>query len=494
MYKGVILKQAPRLLGLVDRAPLSKTFGCFDRNYWHYKTSDFPCARLQEGVLTLAYLYKTEGTVFHGNKQLLEWIRAGLDFWKNIQHKNGSFDEWYPNENSFVATAFSTYTITESLLLLKDDIDKGEYIEAVEKACNWISKRIESRAQNQEAGAILTLYNGYLVTSKEKFRKYAEDRMTNFLETQEAEGWFHEYGGADIGYLSVCIDYLAKYYKKTSDENVLNALKKSTGFLKYFLHPDMTAGGTYGSRNTEYLIPSGFEILSGLDENAQTIATHIIKGIEKGKMLGTDFLDDRYLVYNGYTYFEAFHNMNANKKYDPMYSKEFTKDFKTAGLIVISKNENYTILNYNNGGSFKNFENGKIKRSEPPISGKLGDNNLIGDVVTEVKMEKGKIIINGKFRQVPKQTISPIKNAMLRLFQISFGRSEKIGKIFREKMRNMLITNRKGIDIKFAREIEFDNGVIKVKDTIPDGMVQFRGDYSYDFIPSSKYFQYSNLV
>jgi len=53
-----VLKQVPRLLSLLDRNRFSKTYGSFDRQFWHYKTVDFSGGRYQEAALTLALLYK----------------------------------------------------------------------------------------------------------------------------------------------------------------------------------------------------------------------------------------------------------------------------------------------------------------------------------------------------------------------------------------------------------------------------------------------------
>ena len=41
-YADAALHEIPRLLTLLDRDPSSPTYGCFDRNYWHYRTQDFP--------------------------------------------------------------------------------------------------------------------------------------------------------------------------------------------------------------------------------------------------------------------------------------------------------------------------------------------------------------------------------------------------------------------------------------------------------------------
>ena len=52
LFAQEALKQIPKLLTLLDRNPHSPTYGCFDRNFWHYKIIDFPsrsdsaCVRL----------------------------------------------------------------------------------------------------------------------------------------------------------------------------------------------------------------------------------------------------------------------------------------------------------------------------------------------------------------------------------------------------------------------------------------------------------------
>jgi hypothetical protein len=119
VYLREVLRLAPRLVSLLDRSPLSRTYGCFDRQYWHYTAIDFPCARSQEAALTLVLLYKTAHAEnpYYQNKSVLGWANAALDYWSEMQEKNGSFSEWYPHENSFVATVFSSYAISEALLL-----------------------------------------------------------------------------------------------------------------------------------------------------------------------------------------------------------------------------------------------------------------------------------------------------------------------------------------------------------------------------------------
>ena len=69
IYAESALRSVPRLLSLLDRNPLSPTSGCFHRDYWLYKTSDFPDAVRQFGAhaLALVYAHDFPGNVYGAN-------------------------------------------------------------------------------------------------------------------------------------------------------------------------------------------------------------------------------------------------------------------------------------------------------------------------------------------------------------------------------------------------------------------------------------------
>ncbi len=65
LFAQAALNNISKLLTLQDRNPFSKTYGCFDRNYWHYKMIDYPSGMSQEFVYPLALAY---GTDLRGNR------------------------------------------------------------------------------------------------------------------------------------------------------------------------------------------------------------------------------------------------------------------------------------------------------------------------------------------------------------------------------------------------------------------------------------------
>src|SRR5579863_5444836 len=81
-YAHAALSQIPRLLGAIDRNPFHDTYGCFDRQFWHYRTASFPSEMYQEAVLPLALVYVTPlaGNRWQGEPRIKELAIAALRF------------------------------------------------------------------------------------------------------------------------------------------------------------------------------------------------------------------------------------------------------------------------------------------------------------------------------------------------------------------------------------------------------------------------------
>ena len=119
LYLEKSLNQIPRLLSLLDRNPYSPTYGSFFRYYWHEKIVDFPNAHFQCSVLCLALVYKNnlKNNYYYKEKNIFRWIIAAVNYTKKIQHKDGSFDEFYPNEKGRAVTAIIAYDIISTYMM-----------------------------------------------------------------------------------------------------------------------------------------------------------------------------------------------------------------------------------------------------------------------------------------------------------------------------------------------------------------------------------------
>ncbi len=508
VYLIPVLNNAPRLLGLLNRNISSSSYGSFDREYWHYNTVDFSCARKQEAVLTLTLLYQInhKDNKYFGNKEILGFVKAAMMFWVNIQNNNGSFNEWYPNENSFVVTSFSSYAVSESLLIIKDELQDKEYqivIEALRKAGDWLLSRHETRVMNQQTGAAVTLLNLYLLTKDDRYLNAANEKISLLNKRQSEEGWFLEYGGPDIGYLSLAIDYLSKFYQKTNDNVVENILARALSFIKYYVQPDMVAGGEYTSRNTEYLIPHGFEICSKHNKDALLLASVVRKSLLSNDSFPNLF-DDRYFTYVGYTWLQAYIDANpdidntAQGNIDRHFIQPVNKYFKEAGLLVLNDENKHFIVNVKKGGSFRLYaketgraysDAGILVKSEDKwyTSGWLaaGEHKIVDDSIT----------VTGNMWKVPDKTLNPVSNILLRIFQMTLGRSSFISQWIKERLRDLLITKTKPSCIRYNRTLTFNpdtSDMIRVEDSIDSDMktitsvAVFTQD-TYIYVPSSRY-------
>ena len=119
-YLFEAVRSVPRILQMLDRNPLSPTYGCFDREYWHYRTADFPCGMNEEFALVLALAWTAEhqqNPFFH-NPRLRELVGAALRFAAKSAHPDGSCDDYFPFEKARGAAVFSLYATTESYQLL----------------------------------------------------------------------------------------------------------------------------------------------------------------------------------------------------------------------------------------------------------------------------------------------------------------------------------------------------------------------------------------
>ncbi len=287
VFQSIALSQVPRILGFIDADEQSKTVGCCDRHYWHYKTSDVTNARFQEAALTLASVYSLNypDNPYFKSPKLKPLILSIVDYWNACVHRDGSVDESYPQEHHFCATALSLFSITESLLLIG-----AIPVDDFSRTIKYLSKHDHPAVGNQTAGAALTLYNIYLLTQRDLARKASEEKLDCLLKRQTNEGYFSEYDGFDLGYNSITLSFLAALYKKTGRDDI----KKAALRVVDFMVPQINEHGYYSpkgmSRNTQFLYPFGFAVF------APEILKRLENGLRQGRVLNPLWLDDRYCI------------------------------------------------------------------------------------------------------------------------------------------------------------------------------------------------------
>lgn len=469
LYLNLILKEIPRLLSLLDRIKTSPTYGCFDRQYWKYKTRDYNNSRMQESAYTLAllYNYKSKNNIFYKKQEIKNLAIAACEFWASRQHRNGSFDEYLYNEKSHVATAFSSLTIINTYFLLK--LKNKKILKALEKAAYWLSKNHDLVVINHDAACIPFFYLMYKITSNKKYLNYLKIKLKKVINHQNKEGWFEEYEGADIGYQSYSIYYLAKYYELSKDKRILDSLKKAIKFFSYFIHPDGTIGGLYGSRDTNFIIPAGFEILAGKIKYAAEIATEIRKSLLNKKIPGPYSFDDRFIAEESYVYLDFKFNVLKPKLKLPKKQTNFKIVFNKCGLCVIKNKKQYLIINLKKSGIGKLFKGDKLieelgtyefkkKKKDKIVYSTYG--------LSKFKDLNNKIIIKSNFYKYKIRQINTIPLIILKLANMVC-----LSAILKRLIRFFLIKKIKKTRYSFYRTISITNN-IKIKDSLDNNIKQ----------------------
>src|SRR4051812_1251024 len=152
LFADFPLREIPKLLTLQDRNRHSPTYGCFDRNYWHYKVADFPCGMSQEFVWPLALAIESDipDNPFHNSDTLREYVRSGILFAGRSAHADGSCDDYFPFERALGAAAFSLLACAEAYALVAMESD--EALRFIERRADWLARRHESgRLSNHHA-------------------------------------------------------------------------------------------------------------------------------------------------------------------------------------------------------------------------------------------------------------------------------------------------------------------------------------------------------
>jgi len=288
IFKRKAYKHIKRIIGFIDTDPASITFGCADRNFWHYKLNDCSNARYQEACLILAFAYSDKNCFLYKNDKLLGLIKVMINFWLIKSNRNGSVDEVYPYEQSFCATAFGAYIISETIELL--NLKTDEWRIKLERTGEWLKKNANWHISNQIAASAIGLYNLGKLLKREDFLPESEKRVEYLIAAYDKNKYFPEYGGFDLGYCSITMSCLSRLYQKTGKSGILSCLKKTAEDFDKLLDKYGNYDNMNMSRNTAFLYPFGFK-LAKID-----VLDKIKAGLETDAILNPDWLDDRYVI------------------------------------------------------------------------------------------------------------------------------------------------------------------------------------------------------
>ena len=453
---------------------------------------------LQQSALTLALLYQLPlaGSPYCGNLQIRAWAIAGLRYWAGRQHRDGSFDEYYPFEHGYIPTSFSLYAAAEACRVL-DWADDG-VVAACRRAAAYLAKTEERQALNQEAAALPGLYATYLLTGDEQIGAAAGEKFERFLGLQSAEGWFAEYGGADMGYLSTTLDFLAEYWRMSGDQRAFDACAGIVEFARYFIHQDGSAGGQYGSRNTEYFLLSGLSAMAGTSDAAVAMFDGVRRQMGDPASAYASF-DDRYLSHNMlHSLLRSIRNLPDEKAAPAALpcQTEHERYFPEAGLLSLGQGRSHLICGLKKGGVIRLFCGGRevfrdfgYRLQRAP--GQTAATNWLNDDL-EISREEHGFAVSGPLTEVPQQVATPWKHMALRLAARVVGR-----RLIPTLKKRLIFVDRRS-PARFTRTVCTGAEALEIEDRIDFNGVVGRlypaGKFSLRHVASSKYYQSDELA
>ncbi|MFW6050960.1 MAG: hypothetical protein ACODAU_07290 [Myxococcota bacterium] len=470
-YAFEALRALPRIVLMVDKNPFSATYGCFDREYWHYRTVDFPCGMNQEmGLpLALAHAHPFPGNPYYRNPRLRELAVACIEFAQKASHPDGSCDDYFPYERALGALVFSTYAMTESYRVL--GLDRPDLLAFFRRRGDWLRTHNETgQLANHQAFAALALYNVYLLTGDARFREGSDRFRDITLSWQHDEGWFQEYEGADPGYQSCTIAFLSKLWQKSGDDTLLEPLRRAVEFCAHFMHPDGSYAGEYGSRNTYHFYPHGFEVLAPRFPTAGRIAEQCLRrALPERRRYFND--DNRMCAHYVYDWMQAWLDHHPER---PGTLEEargpFTRWFSAAKLFVKKTPRYYAVVAPGKGGVLKVFGQGGPLMSDTGPMLQTGDGRTLvahmqdDEHAIEVDEAAGRIVVRGRMSWRRHQLSSPAKQMAFRTMNLTVGRLGP--NLVRGALQKVLITGKPRSDVRFERTIELREDDVVVRDRI----------------------------
>jgi len=494
---------------MIDRNQYSHTYGSFDRSYWHYRTMDFPCGMYQEFCLplALAYAHPFPDNKFYQVERMRELAMAGVQYGRISAHPDGTCDDYFPYERALGALVFSLNAMTETCLVL--DERPPEVLEFFTRRADYLRKHNETgQLTNHQALAALALYNTYLVTGEERFRAASADFVQicrDWFHPQE--GWFQEYEGADPGYQSCTVAFLAKLYQKSGDDKLIELLNPAVDFCWHFMHPDGSYAGEYGSRNTYHFYPHGFEVMAPRNPRAAYVADMFLtRALPEGARYFND--DDRMCAHYLYDWMQAYLDFSDTRS--PVARGEapsiepVRRYFEKARMAVHITPNYHAVLNLGKGGVIK------VANAQGPVysdTGLIGKTTagdvLVSHIVDDYKITadpaSGTYTAEGQMCRRKTRLATPRKQIAFRSLNIGLGRL--FPNLLRSILQKILITGKPRTDYRFRREVRLGADDIEILSEInkPAGGADFESvhlasDATSIYVANSNVYQRSVLL
>ncbi len=435
-----------------------------DRNYWSWRNKDFNNGAFQCLIYSVACINnnKNFNEIYtkYNQDSLLDRVYEAIKYGSFKELENyGSSQESFPNENSFCVTGTLLFDLICALEISKDieGLNSNE-LHTLKKAAEFVSNNIETHAKIANhllAGlASLVKYTKKIDSSNIHVQKGIENISTKLKKLWHEEGWLEEYGGADIGYLTLSLQYLIEIDEKYFPEKEywINSIFE---FLTNFFHLDGSIGNLYGSRGSSIIYPAGF-----LQANEKEIHHFILKAIEYNKIPVQSDLDDANFTPFINSLIRGIVNTNhihLNELKIPLNNGNFVKIYDDAGLVIVLNNKKQTIIDLNKAGMEFNYTSNSSTHTNLKTICNIKNKKIYCALGSEFKIKKNnqKININitSKFYETNTQPLKSIELIASRLLIPVFKISPTILNLVKKTAVSKYFSHGKSIG-KYVKKIE----------------------------------------
>lgn len=485
-YLSAALRAMPRLLGTLDRDPTSPTAGSFDRDHWAWKFRDFPITMLQSSVLPLAAVWSLNAsdTRYARSPVLLGWIESALRAILRRQRRNGAFDSVGPNTQDHGVTLAMAFTLATTVRTLGEAALPGELVASVRAA---IRRCTDFARRSQEDYAFISNHQALFALAWRRAGEFLGDDslgaqgdrvIQEILNRQSSEGWYEEYGGADPGYETLGVNYLAQYQRERPSPALAQSLQRAVEFLSHFVHPDGSVGGAYGSRGTSLWFPAGFELLRGEVPMAGAIAEFVASKACGAGVVTPDTTDAHNLPVLAYSYLlaaEALRSDSASANAPsvmPCVSLRGARHFAHAGLLVVGADRYYAVSSARRGGVGRVHSragSGVVFQDAGYVvisNGARWASGIPAGAERSEQFADGCLRLSAPMGRASDVVLTPWKFVVLRLLNLTVFRSEWLGRLVRRAVIERLITGRERGPFTLHREIRFAEDRITYRDVL----------------------------
>lgn len=522
-YRDEALRVARISLSNWNRDPASPSCGCFDRSYWGWKKKDLPDATFQVGIRPVLRMAEAEGRV----ESLRAMIEPYIRFTESIQHGYGSFDQMYPHErapgvvhdilSTLVWLWQSPYPNTGQKERLERIMQRGvHYALTADEKHGEIANHFA-----QYAWELINYGHAFgHAAAAERGRMYVERTLALF---NSGEGWFLEYDGADAGYQTRCLNFLARIAELTGDEALWSTLRQAMGFFDRLVMPDGSLHPMLGVRSTALTYVSGFERVAARYPEFAATAERVHAGwlaartplpgsidFENGLRIGDDAWDAAELRETRLAGQKAQENSEGGRAWaanfdlpDAGISRRARRSAGRRRATYVAPRLGGPVVVYDQPEA----EPARLAYEDSGYLLRLADGSRWvmrhAGSGSDIRLSENEISLAASFTRALHEDMTPFQMIVLRTLNLTVLRSQWIGDLFKKLVVRRLISGKATLGVACHRRITFGDGKVTIEDRfdVPTRLgARLRGARLFrcrrtiaNHMASSRYFQPQEL-